>query len=235
MKIHLLVDYYKNPRPERAEELDFCFNENINSKEFDYIHIFQESPLPVENIPSKVNITPITKRLTYQYYFDYAKQNIPQDDIVVVCNADIFFDESILLVKELDLSNKVLALTRFCPYHGHWVNELGEVTPYAIHNRSQDVWIWKNPLDIKNIDFNFNIGTLGCDNKIAYQLHQAGYQVWNPSYSIICYHKHKERDDDKDLHKSKPKQWLPGPYLFPDACSIEHMIDKNYKSYINFN
>jgi hypothetical protein len=61
------------------------------------------------------------------------------------------------------------------------------------------------------------------------------YQVWNPSYSIICYHKHKERDDNKDLHNSKPKQWLPGPYLFPDACSIEHMTDKNYKSYINFN
>ena len=43
---------------------------------------------------------------------------------------------------------------------------------------------------------------------------------------------HKERDDDKDLHKSKPKQWLPGPYLFPDACSIEHITEKNYNSYI---
>jgi hypothetical protein len=230
MKIHLLVDYYKNPRPERAAELDFCFLENINSKEFDQVHVFYSSPLPTKDIPSKVILNQTSERLTYQHYFDYAKQNISQDDIIVLCNADIFFDESISRVKEVDLSNKVLALTRFCPYHGHWVNEHGQVTPYHNHNRSQDVWIWKNPLYINTA--NFNIGTLGCDNKIAFELHQAGYQVWNPSFSIICYHKHEERNDEADHYIHSPKVWLSRPYLLPDVCLIENIQDKNYKSYI---
>jgi len=232
MKLHLLIDYYKNPYHERAEELDFCFLENTNSKEFDYTHVFKSSPLPEGYSSDKTIINEVSTRLTYQYYFDYAKNNIPENDIIVLCNSDIFFDESILLVKELDLSNKVLALTRFCPYHGHWINEDNIVIPYGNQDRSQDVWVWKNPLNIKNIDFNFNIGVLGCDNKITYQLHQAGYQVWNPSYSIICYHKHKERDDDRD-RQYKPKQWLPGPYMMVDSCLIENIKDKNYNSYIS--
>ena len=222
MKIHLLVDYYKNPRPERAAELDFCFLENINSKEFDQIHIFKTSPLPIEDIPSNVTINEVQERLTYQYYFDYAKQNIPQDDIVVLCNSDIFFDDSILKVKEIDLSNKVLALTRFCPYHGHWINESGEIIPYHNHDKSQDVWIWKNSLNITTA--NFNIGVLGCDNKITFELQKAGYQVWNPSFSIICYHKHKERNDDFDQHRYTSKTWLPGPYLFCSACTLEEIL-----------
>jgi hypothetical protein len=233
MKLHLLVDYYKNPYPERASELDFCFLENTNSKEFDHIHVFKSSPLPEGYSLEKTIINEVSTRLAYQYYFDYAKNNIPKDDIIVLCNSDIFFDESILLVKELDLSNKVLALTRFCPYHGHWVDDNNNIIPYGNQDRSQDVWIWKNPLDTKDVDFNFNIGTLGCDNKVAHQFHQAGYQVWNPSYSIICYHKHKERDDDRDHYSKTPKVWLPRPYLFPISCLVEQMMDKNYNHYIS--
>jgi lipopolysaccharide biosynthesis glycosyltransferase len=229
-KLHLLIDYYKNPRPERAEELDFCFLENINSKEFDYIHVFQESPLPIKDIPSNVIVNQVQGRSTYQYYFDYAKKNIPQDDIIVLSNSDIFFDESISKVKEIDLSDKVLALTRFCPYQGHWLNEEGYIIPYDIHHRSQDVWIWKNPLNIDTA--NFNTGVLGCDNKIAFELHKVGYQVWNPSFSIICYHKHAERNDEKD-YISPIKTWLSRPYLLPSACSLENIKDENYKFYIS--
>jgi hypothetical protein len=229
-KIHLLIDYYKNPRPERAEELDFCFLENINSKEFDYIHIFAQSELPIKEIPDNVKIINISNRLTYQYYIDYARNNIPKGDIIVLSNADIFFDESILRVKEIDLSNKVLALTRFCPYHGHWVDGQGQITPYHNHNRSQDVWVWENSLNITSA--NFNIGVLGCDNKIAFELHKAGYQIWNPSFSIVCYHKHKERNDELDHYSHSPKIWLSGPYLLPNVCLIENILDENYKFYI---
>ncbi len=230
MKIHLLVDYYKNPRSERAEELNFCFLENINSKEFDYIHIFAQSELPITEIPDNIKVTNISDRLTYQYYIEYAKNNIPENDIVVLCNADIFFDESISKVKEIDLSNKVLALTRFCPYHGHWVNEQEQVIPYHNHNRSQDVWVWKNPLNTKKGNYNFNIGVLGCDNKVTYQFHLDEYQIWNPSFSIICYHKHKERNDEKDSI-SPIKVWLPRPYFLPSACSIEDIQAENYQYY----
>ena len=59
-----------------------------------------------------------------------------------------------------------------------------------------------------------------------------GYQVWNPSFSIICYHKHAERNDEKD-YISPIKTWLSRPYLLPSACSLENIKDENYKFYIS--
>jgi hypothetical protein len=236
MKIHLLTDYYKNSRPERAAEIDFCITENIISGEFDYIHVFGEDPLPLEQIPDNVVYNPISERLTYEFYINYANNNIPERDIIVLSNADMFFDNSILRVKEIDLSNKVLALTRWCPHHGNWV-EGNSVVIYGNHHRSQDVWIWKNKLDTKGVDFNFHIGTLGCDNKVAYQFNLLGYQVWNPSLSIICYHKHAERNDHADhphMYDSKtqaPLKWLNRPYLLPFACTFEDINTENYPKY----
>jgi len=232
-KIHLLIDYYKNPRPERSAEIDFCFNENINTKEFDFIHIFKSSDLPDTEIPKNVIINEVNTRLTYQYYFEYAKNNIPSDDIVVLSNSDIFFDESILKTKDIDLSDKVLALTRFCPYLGHWTNDNNILIPYHSHDRSQDVWVWKNPLKYTGDDFNFGIGIIGCDNKLAFQLHKHGYQVWNPSFSIITYHKHAERNDSSDQGPANKR--LPGTYMFVNACFLENINKANYKKYIYVN
>lgn len=237
MKIHLLTDYYKNHRPERAEEIDFCITENITSGELDYIHAFGEDPLPLKHIPDNVTYNPISDRLTYQNYIDYANNNLPEGDIIVLSNADMFFDDSILKVKELDLSDKVLALTRWCPHHGNWINKEGIATIYGNHHRSQDVWIWKNKLHTKEVDFNFNIGTLGCDNKVAYQFNELGYQVWNPSLSIICYHKHAERNDHKDhpdMYDSQtqaPIKFQSRPYMLPFACTLEDIVKENYFKY----
>jgi hypothetical protein len=228
MKIHLLIDYYRNPYPKRAEELDFCFNENINSKEFDHIHVFAQSELPTDQMPDNVTINKIENRLTYKYYMEYAENNIPKGDIIVLSNSDIFFDESILKVKDINLDNKVLTLTRWCPYTGHWFRN-DELVPLHNHSHSQDVWIWSNPF--KHDDsFNFYIGTLGCDNKMAFCLDQAGYQVWNPSFSIFAYHKHKERDDNRDYNLVK--RLIQGPYMFVPACQIEDIDESIYENVI---
>jgi hypothetical protein len=229
MNIHLLIDYFKHPNSGRAEELDFCFLESINSKELDFIHVFAQSELPVDNTSDNITINRINNRLTYQYYIDYAKNNIPVGDIVVLSNSDIFFDETILKVKEISLDNIILALTRFCPHHGHWVDEKGIVIPYHNHHRSQDVWIWKNKLNQTKGDYNFELGTLGCDNKIAYEFHKDNYKVWNPSFSIICYHKHSIRIEETPEHL---KVWHSRPYLLPNACFLENINNKNYQYYI---
>jgi hypothetical protein len=103
----------------------------------------------------------------------------------------------------------VVALTRWCPDHGHRIiNDQIEI--YHNHDRSQDVWIWKNILkNYEDKECNFTLGKLGCDNKIAYIFHQMGYKVLNPSLEIITYHLHKEEND-----RLYERKWLPGPYMF---------------------
>ena len=207
--IHLLIDYYKfsSPNPNRQQELDTCFYDNINNENFYKIHVFSDDELPFTN--NKITHNKPSKRLTYKDYFDYAKHNIPENDIVVLANSDIYFDNTISKIKNIDLTTTVLALTRWCPDHGHRIIN-NQIEIYPNHDKSQDVWIWKNILkNYENTDCNFTLGKLGCDNKIAYIFNQMGYKIMNPSLEIIAYHLHKE-----DTDRVYEQVWLPGPYLF---------------------
>ncbi len=48
MNLHLLIDYYKftGPNSDRQVELDTCFIDNINNKNFYKVHVFSNEELP---------------------------------------------------------------------------------------------------------------------------------------------------------------------------------------------
>src|SRR5204862_5215377 len=57
---------------------------------------------------------------------------------------------------------------------------------------SQDVWAFEGP--VKPVAFSdFALGKPGCDNRIAYELGQAGYEVLNPCLSIKTYRSEERR------------------------------------------
>lgn len=215
MYIHLLIDYYKfNGNKDRQIELDTCFYDNINNESFHKVHVFSSDELPYNS--SRVIHNHTESRLTYKDYFKYAEENISKDDIVVLANSDIYFDDSINKVFNLDLSKTVLALTRWCPLHGHKIVD-NQIEIYPNHSKSQDVWIWKNPLlKYQDKDCEFTLGKLGCDNKIAYVFEEMGYNVINPSLEIITYHLHKE-----DATRVYSPTWLPGPFKFVPAKTLK--------------
>jgi hypothetical protein len=197
MNLHLLIDYYKftGPNPNRQVELDTCFIDNINNKNFYKVHVFSDDILP--SITKRVIHNKPNKRLTYRDYFDYAADNIPEGDIVVLANSDIYFDDTISKAKLIcsKFNNIVLALTRWCPYKGHKV-ENDEIIPYSGARCCQDTWVWKNKLqNYQDKDTNFLLGTYGCDNSIAHAFLNMGYFVSNPSLEIVTYHLHKEDSD----------------------------------------
>ena len=128
---------------------------------------------------------------------------------MVLSNSDIYFDDTISKTENIDLTSTIIALTRWCPDHGHRIIN-NQIEIYPNHDRSQDVWVWKNILkNYEDKDCNFTLGKLGCDNKIAYVFKEMGYKIINPSLEIISYHLHKE-----DTDRTYEKVWLPGPYLF---------------------
>lgn len=222
MKTHLIIDYYNENDLIRRKELDDCLIENINCEHIDYIHIFNSTEFPSEFLSDKIILINKNERSTYWDYIMYANQSTFPNDLVILSNSDIFFDDSIKLIHTIDMKNRILALTRFCPYHGHWINEDGEIIPYANADKSQDVWIWQSPMKPMQ-DLKIHTGINGCDNRIAYEFMKIGYQVWNPSFSIICYHKHTQRSSNSSTNK------ISTPYLFVDPCTIEQVIDSEYK------
>ena len=211
--IHLLADYYKftGSNPNRQIELDTCFTKNINNENFYKTHIFSDIELP--SITERVIHNKPGKRLTYRDYFDYASNNIPGGDIVVLANSDVYFDDTISKAKLIcsKFDNIILALTRWCPYDGHKI-ENDKVIPHEGANCCQDTWIWKNQLqNYQDKDIDFSLGMFGCDNSIATAFCKMGYFVSNPSLEIVTHHLHKE-DSDRQyarVHLLYPHTYVP--------------------------
>lgn len=142
-------------------------------------------------------ILSITDRLTFRQMFDLSKE-YPQD-INIFANSDIYFDETI-------------QYSRFMPANDCWVLSRWDVSGGMgiLFDRkdSQDVWIFNGA--VKELGYaDFNFGVAGCDNRIAYELRQAGYRVKNPSKDVHAFHLHESNHRTYD-----PSNKVPEPYHF---------------------
>ena len=103
------------------------------------------------------------------------------------------------------------------------------------HANTQDAWLFKTPLDCndKHIDYNFELGFLGCDNAIAERFMKSGYKVINQPLTYKIFHydiakgktstnyleKHSKETNEKLNKLTKPKNKYPerkGSYLVPN-------------------
>ena len=177
--INLFFQSYNCGNEERQNELDACCRINHKSKHFH-------------------KVFSLTDRLTYQQLF-VLTQEYP-DCINVIANSDIYFDETILYARFMG-ENDCYALSR-------WDYLESGVAVLFDRKDSQDVWIFNGAA--KNIhNCNFNLGTPGCDNRIAYEIKQAGYNVLNPSKTIHAIHLHNSQ-----LRTYDNKDRISEPYHF---------------------
>jgi len=160
--IRLFYNYYEDKNPARKREIDMCLQRNLANKLLSTVII--ETP----------------GKPSYDFFFEQINKITGPDDINIISNSDIFFDETIAYAEKIK-EKEVYALLRW-----EWRN------PHNIifHERpdSQDTWIVKGRVtDVKG---NFTLGLRGCDNRIAYEFQKAGYTVLNPAKTIKTYHVH---------------------------------------------
>ncbi|HKO99536.1 MAG TPA: FkbM family methyltransferase [Pyrinomonadaceae bacterium] len=183
----LLRSVYEDQDSGRTAELFECLRRNDQNEVFDEIHLFIEESNGAESFGSvpwfqfrKVVAIPHDGRLTFKTLFKYANQNLAGRK-VVIANADIFFDQSLALVNDIDLDGKLLCLSR-------WDVQPDGSAHFFEHPSSQDAWIFQAPIQPFNCDF--HLGKLGCDNLLAWEAANAGLKVSNPSRSIKAHHLH---------------------------------------------
>ena len=180
----LYTSFYNDKNPVRQNELSTCMQNNIQNEFIDKIYVVIEEP--IENFPilfnEKVVAIPSDKRPTYQFFFDLINSNCTGNDISIIANTDIYFDESIKGFDVINFTNACLALSR-------WDLLSNGSIKFYDHKDSQDTWIFKGK--VRPIEYaDFNLGKRGCDNRIAYELNKAGYAVYNPSRTIRTIHSH---------------------------------------------
>lgn len=204
MKTRLFVSTYKDEIPSRNEEMSFCLEKNLNNPFIDFIHLMVDNSneffLPVND---KLLQKFYDHRLQFNDYFELMKDY--PEDIKIIANSDIFFDDSLIFLKNI-LDDICYVLTRW--------DVKGEKTVFLNHSWSQDAWIFRGSM--KDVVGNFELGRLGCDGRIAYELFCAGYKVLNPSKTIKAFHLHTERrSGSNDGHDTALMVSLPRLQVSP--------------------
>jgi hypothetical protein len=207
--IRLVTSYYKDENEERQKEIDECLSFNLNNPHIDEILLLCES-LP--SIPHpKLKIIE-SNRPTFKDFLSQINKITGEEDINILSNTDIFFDDSLNDLKQFPIEGKVLCLLRWERYK-NGKSEIKIKRPDC-----QDSWIFKGKIKMKDMWLDFYMGKLGCDNRICYEFKQAGYKLENPCFLIQSHHLHntqtrnyKETLVGQEEHKNN-KDVVPPPY-----------------------
>ena len=206
IKIHLYTTFYNDFNPIRKQEYKDCLLRNASNPYIDTLTVLNEGD-SIGSWSSKIKELCWPQRPTYNDFIGLINQSNTDGDIHIVANTDIYFPESIVVLKDLPLQATCLALSR-------WDVSNAGTSKLYYHNDSQDVWIFQGRIK-SGISAPFPLGVPRCDNKFMYLLQEAGYKVLNPSFSIPCYHLHsgarvayREKDN---LYAISP----PYAYRFP--------------------
>lgn len=200
--INLFTTYYKDKDADRHAEYLRVIQYNLDNSDIDQMFFLlePETDFPFEN--AKVHVIRTAGRPTFQNFILAINENTGSEDYNVIANTDIYFDETLQLIRACSFENKVLALNRWDVLKG---GELSFFNKYY----STDTWVFKG--QVKNIDAPYYIGQQGCDNRFNYDLFSKGYQLQNPSYKIRTLH----------LHVSEVRSYVKAPNSFK-------VVDKPY-------
>ncbi len=199
----LYITYYNEPDINRKKELETAIKENINNH-FSKVYIFNESGDLSFISSNKVSELPVLHRPVYQDFFNLILSHTDENEIHIIANSDIFFDDNIEILKFINFSNSCFALSR-------WDIQPDGSAKLFNRNDSQDVWIFKGKIK-EGVFGDFPVGVPFCDNRIMFELQKAGYKVLNPSFSIKAYHLHAGKREE--YKKENLSIYVDPPYRY---------------------
>lgn len=226
MNIVLHQQYYVPNESKRRHEIFSCLKKNLRnpciseiviwsvSSDLKSAHKFVENYSPMKKITFKVPENNV--RLTYKDWLEstYAQKKM---EIHVLSNSDIMLDQSVNHFRDLHQERYVFgALTR---YNNFNLNESPEMTQDTWSIRSDDF-----PTHSKSLysQSNFSLGTLGCDNRIAFILEIHGYKIINPCLTIATHHLHESK-----YRTYRESERLLGSYKFIKPSSLTKSKELN--------
>lgn len=228
--MHLISQYYNHPNPERQKEIDLCLKFNLENPAVTTVHNLIEKkchlPQHLKDHPKHKIIT--SKRLTYRHVFEYISSCTDTDNIVAVCNNDIFInntnkDNYWQTIKEdffnINKTPKILNLSRY--EYDHETDRIWREGTFSSY--SSDCWVFQLPI-LKITDCNFYIGVLFADWAIAGRFRDAGYHVYNWATKYKIFHldrilNRQKRHPKREKHtisnspESKRSRLFICPYL----------------------
>lgn len=204
MKYILLTTYYKSEDEERNIENKICLEQNILNNHISKIYLFLQSTETIDlpNHP-KIEYVKNGKRPTFHDFFKFSNFIFEEDTRIIIANSDIYFDETLKLLENINIKNSLITLTRWDLQYNH---------SSIFYNKylSQDSWIFSKKIN-EQIGQYF-IGQHGCDNRLLYELKQDGIEIINPSLSVKSTHVHMSQL--RPYFNDKNYKYVDPPYLY---------------------
>lgn len=198
MNFNLFISLYPEQDKQRRKELLDCLDFNESNQLIKHIHVLNEGMLAAKLIRCHERL--IAHRVTYNDLFNFVNEYTRKDDINIIANSDIYFENTLELATKIK-DNDCYAISR-----------VGMPKNYKAG--SQDVWIFKGR--IRPIRADFPIGVPGCDNRLAHEIAKVGYDIINPCRTIKCRHLHK----GKSWYDTKKFKKVPKPYKLVMPCEL---------------
>jgi len=198
----LLVPAYPHPDRARRGEIELCLRANLANPEISRVLLFGD--LHVWN--PKLTVLPGTHRPSFQELFA-AAADFP-GEAAVVANADIYFDATIALAKDIAPS-ALYALSRWCPETQQ---------PCSVGSHGADAWVFRAPLPdgfctaLAAEPRQIRPGMPFCDQRLARMAIDSGLTVTNPCLSMRAWHMHATA-----LRTYTHADTIAGPYAWVPA------------------
>ena len=202
--MNLIIEYFNSRNHMRNGEYLYCLHQNLANDLIDNVYLFKEDDAELNFDSPKIHRIVRDSRPSYQDIFEFCNQEL-QDQICIVANADIIFDDTLRYFKNIDMTMQFYALSRWEISTNDGKN--WEIEPYE-NAASQDVWIFKTPV-LSSDSMNYTMGKPGCDNKITYHMRELGYTCRNPGKKVVTIHFHPTNFRTYDWNNDR----IPGPYL----------------------
>jgi hypothetical protein len=190
----LITSWYHEPDAGRRAELLYCLARNLEHPLIKKVRLVVDGEPDIPYHP-KIKVRQAGRRALFK---DLIRLGNELQGIAILANTDIYFDESLAEAQYLK-PNDCYALTR-------WDVTKARCLKFYGKECSQDAWIYRPKL--RGIEGNYCPGKPGCDNRLAYELTEAGIRVTNPSKTIKACHLHLTNLRRYSRHES-----APGPYL----------------------
>jgi hypothetical protein len=191
-EVWVITQFFKHKDSKRFKEIKECLSRNCECPHIDKIVLINEKDFSDEykniNGASKIQQVITGKRLTYSDFLKYVHEQVPNNIFTILCNADIYFGNSLLDLWKINMEDKMLGLLRWD------VDTEGDAKIFGPRADSQDTWIFlSDSIKSRKWDlnkFNFQLGQPGCDNAFAGHILRQRFLIANPAVTFKTFHLH---------------------------------------------
>lgn len=206
---HLLISLYNEEDVERCYELIKCISTNLLNENIGEVTVFYDaekdglSPHLIQTFlyKHKINHKYIGGKPKFKDLFDYANNN--ELGLCIIANSDILYDDSLSLIADKDLKNKLLCLSR-----RNYNNETKDYELITWDNGtpqffSADSWIFETPFNYTIRD-DVRLGTMHSEPFLANHLYRQRYlKIYNPCLDVRSFHIQRGKSEMERMNTDK--------------------------------